>query len=603
MVLTSFASDGRRQSDIVLVTVHHPLLESPPVFSSTIAVETDYVWTVFEEGGLLSRIALSERTLTEIDVCTYPRTLALTEKTVGVACQTPAQLVLVDKTDLSITRIDLPENSAPYGVAAQNDSWWLTLSATGQIASYRNGTLELIDIAPDLRGISILSDDAIATTRWRSPAEGGEVHIWRDQEHSKIDIAIDFNGDSDNTTGGIPNLLEVPVPSPDGRSLVIPMLHTNTLRGLYQNGQWQSHETSLRAILASISLEDDTEAANDRKHFDERGRASAAVFSPLGNYLFVLHPSTGHITIMDSYNQQIIGSISNIGNMPTGLAISPDGETLLVYVWLDRQVQAYDLQEISTPTLLWSTSIRTEEPLSENILQGKRIFHDAKDQRITRSGYISCSNCHPDGAHDGQTWDFTQRGEGLRNTTSLLGQGGLDMGLLHWSGNFDEIQDFEEDLRLYFAGTGFMDDQDFAQTNQSLGEKKQGLSAELDSLAEYVSSLDQSLRSPYLGNDSGAQSFVEEGCIDCHSPPLYTDSNLLSPIRHDVGTITQASGGRQGVELDGLDTPTLLGVWNTPPYLHDGSAKDISGAILAHDQYQSLEEEILISIAQYVKSL
>jgi hypothetical protein len=39
-----------------------------------------------------------------------------------------------------------------------------------------------------------------------------------------------------------------------------------------------------------------------------------------------------------------------------------------------------------------------------------------------------------------------------------------------------------------------------------------------------------------------------------------------------VGTIRPASGNRLGQALTGLDTPTLKGIWQTAPYLHDGSA-------------------------------
>ena len=44
-------------------------------------------------------------------------------------------------------------------------------------------------------------------------------------------------------------------------------------------------------------------------------------------------------------------------------------------------------------------------------------------------------------------WDFSQFGEGVRNTTSLRGRGGIAQGPLHWTGNFDEVQDFENQIR------------------------------------------------------------------------------------------------------------------------------------------------------------
>ena len=34
--------------------------------------------------------------------------------------------------------------------------------------------------------------------------------------------------------------------------------------------------------------------------------------------------------------------------------------------------------------------------------------------------------------------------------------------------------------------------------------------------------------------------------------------------------------------LDGFDTPSLLGAWNSAPYLHDGSALTLRDAVLAH---------------------
>ena len=47
-------------------------------------------------------------------------------------------------------------------------------------------------------------------------------------------------------------------------------------------------------------------------------------------------------------------------------------------------------------------------------------------------------------------------GEGLRNTISLRGRAGMAQGFLHWSGNFDEVQDFEGQIRALAGGTGLM---------------------------------------------------------------------------------------------------------------------------------------------------
>jgi hypothetical protein len=65
---------------------------------------------------------------------------------------------------------------------------------------------------------------------------------------------------------------------------------------------------------------------------------------------------------------------------------------------------------------------------------------------------MSCASCHNDGDSDGRTWDLTGFGEGLRNTVALKGRAGVGHGLLHWSGNFDEVQDFEGQIRSMAQG-------------------------------------------------------------------------------------------------------------------------------------------------------
>jgi hypothetical protein len=185
---------------------------------------------------------------------------------------------------------------------------------------------------------------------------------------------------------------------------------------------------------------------------------------------------------------------------------------------------------------------------------------------------------------DGRVWDFTDRGEGFRNTTSLLGRAGTAHGPVHWTANFDEIQDFEHDMRGPFGGTGFLTAEQFNQgtRNTTLGDPKAGLSEELDALAAYVTSLDRIPPSPFRNADGtltaagvrGRALFVSLDCQRCHSGTIFTDSP--SRVRHDVGTIGPKSGQRLAGPIDGFDTPTLLGIWQTPPYLHDGSANTLT---------------------------
>ena len=106
------------------------------------------------------------------------------------------------------------------------------------------------------------------------------------------------------------------------------------------------------------------------------------------------------------------------------------------------------------------------------MLAGKQLFYDARDPRLARDRYMSCASCHNDGGHDGRVWDLTGLGEGLRNTIALRGRAGMGQGFLHWSNNFDEVQDFEGQIRTLAGGTGLMTDAEFNTGTRSAAARR-----------------------------------------------------------------------------------------------------------------------------------
>lgn len=600
-VLTAFGGNGINDTDAIAVSIQYPPTESQPTVSSSIAADDEHIWAVFPENGSVTQLAIDGTLIEEWFICNSPQNLSLSEGIIGVSCRQPATMVLIDPNAEETQSIPLPENSQPLGVVGRAGTWWVTLSATGQMAKWDGESITTQVIGTDPRSLTLLADGSLMSAQWR--ARDNEVNLYhvQDEDVSSITLGIDTNGDSDNTTGGVPNLLEQVVPSPDGRTLFIPMLHANVLRGTYRSGSPLTFESTLRGMLANIEMNEGVEHPEKRKHFDERGRSSAVVFSPNGEKLYVLHPSAGHVSLLDRHDQEILGSILNVGVGSLGMALSPDGSTLYVHAWLDRKVRAYNVMSVDS-ALLWEGLLSSDEPLEEEILLGKRIFHSAADTRITRSQYIACTHCHPDGTHDGQTWDFTDRGEGLRNTTSLMGRGAMAMGPLHWTGNFDEFQDFESDMRFHFGGSGYLDDDTFAECEQSLGPPKAGLSEDLDALAIYLESLPLPSKSPDSSDSANSEVFEQLGCDECHPAPLFTDSDLNTFTRHNVGTLGDGSGHRMGELLDGLDTPTLIGLWNSAPYLHDGSARTITEAIREHDAYTDITEEEMMILINFLNS-
>jgi mono/diheme cytochrome c family protein len=281
---------------------------------------------------------------------------------------------------------------------------------------------------------------------------------------------------------------------------------------------------------------------------------------------------------------------------------------------MDRTVSVFDLTRLvelgeSNVSQVATLSAAAAEPLTAQVLKGKQFFYDARDTRLARDAYLSCASCHNDGDGDGRTWDITGMGEGLRNTVNLRGRAGAQ-GFLHWSGNFDEVQDFEGQIRALAGGTGLMSDSEFqtGTRSQTLGDAKAGVNADLDALAAYVASLSRFASSPYRNGDgsltaaavAGREVFRRANCAQCHGGTSFTVSAAAN--LKDVGTIKPDSGNRLGGPLTGLDVPTLRDVWATAPYLHDGSAPTIAAAITAHTGV-NLSGTDLASLVAYVEQI
>ena len=304
-------------------------------------------------------------------------------------------------------------------------------------------------------------------------------------------------------------------------------------------------------------------------------------FTPMGDAFAVAFVGSNVVEVWDANTLKRLSEV-NVGRAPVGLAFRQDGRRLYVHNFLDRSVSVLKTDGLldgsaNQPILVATVSTVGNEALAPEVLRGKRIFYNAADPRMSRDGYISCASCHLDGGSDGMVWDRTQFGEGFRNTIDLRGRRGANGGFVHWSANFDEIQDFEHDIRNAFGGTGFMSEAAFqeGQRDEPLGHPKAGASRELDALAAYLESLDETPDSPHRTGQGaltehgllGRQVFAELRCARCHSGSDFTDDGM-----HDVGTIRTTSGA----QLEAVNTPTLKGLWLGAPYLHDGSAATLA---------------------------
>jgi cytochrome c peroxidase len=125
----------------------------------------------------------------------------------------------------------------------------------------------------------------------------------------------------------------------------------------------------------------------------------------------------------------------------------------------------------------------------------------------------------------------------------------------------------------------------------------------IETISAYLKALEP-VPSPYLVNgklsaaaERGKLVFEEAGCAACHTPPLYT--NLKS---YNVGTINGLDKGKA------VDTPTLVEIWRTAPYLHTGAAVTIEEVITKfnphgqHGHVNKLTPQQLADLVEFVLS-
>jgi len=531
--------------------------------------------------------------------------------------------VISTQTLAAVRTIALPTASQPHGLAFApgSDTFYVALEASARVEKRTRSTGAVsgsISLSGKPRHLAVSSDgNTLYVTNFITPRLPGEDTIAPDVSSgggqlfvvatsgmtlsATIPFGYSSRAPAEVTGPGIANYLNAPVLF--GSKAYVPSKQDNVLGGAYRGRVGMVFDQTVRAVTSVVDLVGRAELTGQRIDHDNSGVATGAAITGEGRTLFVALETSREVAVYDTQQGTQLARLA-VGRAPERVAFSSNGRTLYVHNFMDRTLSRFDVTNMvalhtTSATLLGTTSLIAAETLPANVLVGKKLFYDAADDRLARDNYISCASCHNDGGQDGRVWDLTGFGEGLRNAIELRGKAGMSNGPLHWTGNFDEVQDFEGQIRNLSGGTGLMSYTDFntGTRSQPLGDPKAGISADLDALAAYVASLNTAPASPFRNGafsaqaEQGRTTFANRACASCHSGASFTDSAI--GVRHNVGTIHAGSGSRLGAPLDGFDTPALLGSWGTAPYLHDGSAATLEAAIGAHVTTTSTEQAAL----------
>jgi len=358
---------------------------------------------------------------------------------------------------------------------------------------------------------------------------------------------------------------------PDGRRAFLPLIRSRN------SNPDLMFETTVMPRVAVVDLEAGRVVPRELLGLDAVDRPvnmpAAVAFSPDGRIAYVVNSGSDDLSVVDLTKGFGIGHVE-VGANPRGLVVTADGRTAYVHNALSDDLSVVDLEELVEMRRI----VTTRSLLPDDVRAGKVLFFGTSRPEMARDQWISCASCHLDGGHDARTWILD---DGPRNTPPIRGLMVTDP--FHWSGDRVDLFDFQKTIRELQSGTGLSDDENG------------------DLAAFLAHALVES--SPYPATERterGREVFGASGCADCHAGPVFTDGLL-----HDVGT-GDGPGENRG---PAFDTPTLLGLYDSGPYLHDGSARTLGEVFTSGDRLGPhflaglLTDEELEAVLDYLRSL
>jgi cytochrome c peroxidase len=257
---------------------------------------------------------------------------------------------------------------------------------------------------------------------------------------------------------------------------------------------------------------------------------------------------------------------------PRAMALSDDGRTLVVSNTLSDSLTVIAVGPGGAQVV---KHIPLGGPEPDAARRGEVLFHSV---RLSFNGRFACSSCHPGGGSDGRTWITPTEDAGFaRQTKSLFGV--RDTAPYGWHGDSPSLADR-------------------VQKTLTKLHKHTPKKSEVRDLVAYLESLDPPEPAVVSAEEKeavrrGRELFEGRArCSRCHS-----DERLCDGKQHDVGT--------EGF----FDTPSLRGVRDRWPLLHNGKANQPRDIFLRHNGQQKhgaaheLDESELNDLMAYLKTL
>jgi YVTN family beta-propeller protein len=280
------------------------------------------------------------------------------------------------------------------------------------------------------------------------------------------------------------------------------------------------------------------------------------------------------------------------GSNPKGMAISPDGKHVYVVERMMDRISVIDTEkmEIDHNIYLGGPSRITLSRL------GGQQFSNASH---TYHNQYSCYTCHPDGHEDGLTYDLTGSGRNLANVQTLRDLNRTAP--FKWIGTNQSVY---KQCGMRFSI--------FVTRTESFSPKN------LDAIVAYIfrelthppnlnvlpdgemTDAQKRGRAMYYRTvtNTGIAIPEKDQCITCHNGPSYN-----STIMSDVGSL------KDNDDPTLFDPANLNNVYESAPYLHDGSAATLEEIWTKFNPYDThgyvndMTKDQLNDLVEYLKAL
>jgi len=354
----------------------------------------------------------------------------------------------------------------------------------------------------------------------------------------------------------------------------------------------------------------------DEPHLCFPDPADVAI-SPDGRYAFVTSSGSDRIAVVDV--NKLIGMLkeatpyerehvfpNHLGkptefvvkhittmHSPRGVLFAKDGATAYVANALDDSITVIDVDTLEAVARI---DLGGPEEISK-VRYGERLFHSAD---ITFRRQFSCHSCHPDGHIDGLTYDIEPDGIGVSPVDNRTLRGILDTAPFKWEGTNPSLQrQCGPRLAVFFTRIDPFAPEELSALDNYICTipRPPNRYREVGAKLTPAQRSGKAMFERTMAND-GRVIDVENRCVTCHFPPLFTDRT-----RRNVGTKLWLDH-----ESD-FDVPHLNNIYDSTPYLHNGISETLEEIWTRYNTYDEhgvtndMTKDQLNDLMEYLKTL